>query len=204
MQAPDLPSVAWASLAIFTQIRQVARDLLQAKITREAQQRTRTEVTSCGPEASLAQVDTRTVGPETLLGEIMIPVADGSSATAAARRSGLTPGPWECQRSGRFPTMGAGCTAAGGGMAASPSAPFVRAVHGGTLRPYGAEGSIDSTAENLRTGQAVSRITEKGLIRAFDEMGRCMIPLPPGILYNSKMTGLLTVNAKPPLQSTRS
>ena len=74
LQAPDLQSVASASLAIFTQIRQVARDVLQAKITLEAQQRTRAEVTPCCPEAGVTHVHTRTVSPQTLLGKITIPV----------------------------------------------------------------------------------------------------------------------------------
>ena len=38
LQAPDLHNVATASLAIFAQMREVAREILQAKITLEAQQ----------------------------------------------------------------------------------------------------------------------------------------------------------------------
>jgi len=37
LQAPDLHHVGSASLAIFTQMRQLAREMLQAKITLEAQ-----------------------------------------------------------------------------------------------------------------------------------------------------------------------
>ena len=37
LQASDLHSVAAASLAIFAQLREVAREVLQAKITLEAQ-----------------------------------------------------------------------------------------------------------------------------------------------------------------------
>ncbi len=74
LQAPDLHSVASASLAIFAQMRHVARDILQAKITLEAQQLTRADVTPCCQEAGITYVHTRTVSPETLVGEITIPV----------------------------------------------------------------------------------------------------------------------------------
>ena len=74
LQAPDLHSVASASLAIFTQMRQVAREMLQAKIAFEAQQRRSQDVARCCPEASVHYVHTRTVSPETLFGEITIPV----------------------------------------------------------------------------------------------------------------------------------
>src|SRR5262245_53758167 len=74
LQAPDLQSVARASLAIFTQSRQVARDILQAKITLEAQQLTRADVIPCCPEAGMTYIHTRTVRPQILLGEITIRV----------------------------------------------------------------------------------------------------------------------------------
>jgi hypothetical protein len=74
LQAPDLHNVAAASLAIFAQMRQVARDILQAKIALEAQQRQGTAVARCCQEASVIYVHTRTVTPETLVGEVCIPV----------------------------------------------------------------------------------------------------------------------------------
>ena len=74
LQAPDLHSVASASLAIFVQMREVAREILQAKIMLEAQQRRTWEVVRCCPEASVQYVHTRSVSPETLFGEIAIPV----------------------------------------------------------------------------------------------------------------------------------
>jgi hypothetical protein len=74
LQAPDLHHVASASLAIFTQMRAVAQDILQAKITLEAQQLKRADVTPCCPEADVTCVHTRTVSSETLFGEITIPV----------------------------------------------------------------------------------------------------------------------------------
>jgi hypothetical protein len=74
LQAPDLHSVAAASLAIFEQVRHVARDILQAKITLEAQQRQRADIKPCCPEAGVTYVHTRPVSAETLFGEITIPV----------------------------------------------------------------------------------------------------------------------------------
>jgi hypothetical protein len=74
LQASDLHSVAAASLAIFAQMRQVARDILQAKIALEAQQRQRTAVALCCQDASVNYVHTRTVSPQTLFGEVCIPV----------------------------------------------------------------------------------------------------------------------------------
>lgn len=74
MQAPELHSVSSASLALLAQMRPVARDILQAKIALEAQQLTRADVTPCCQEAGVTLVHTRTVSPETLFGEITIPV----------------------------------------------------------------------------------------------------------------------------------
>ena len=74
LQAPDLTSVANVSLAIFAQMRHVAREMLQAKVALEAEQCRSRDVTRCCPDASVKYVHTRTVSPETLLGEIRIPV----------------------------------------------------------------------------------------------------------------------------------
>ena len=74
MQAPDRQSVASASLAILTQMRPVARDILQAKIALEARQLMRADVIPCCQEAGVSLVHPRTVSPETLFGEITIPV----------------------------------------------------------------------------------------------------------------------------------
>jgi hypothetical protein len=48
--------------------------MLQAKITLEAQQLKRADVTSCCQEAGVTYVHTRTVSSETMIGKIMIPV----------------------------------------------------------------------------------------------------------------------------------
>jgi hypothetical protein len=74
LHASDLHSVAAASLASFEQMRQVARDILQAKIDLEAQQLQRTDVAPCCQDASARYVHTRTVSPETLFGEVCISV----------------------------------------------------------------------------------------------------------------------------------
>jgi hypothetical protein len=85
LQGPDLHRVATASLAIFEQMRQVAREILQAKIHLEAQQLKGTAVVPCCPEAGARSVHTRAVSPQTLGGEVCIPVrtfqCDGCGAT---------------------------------------------------------------------------------------------------------------------------
>ena len=67
LQAADLHSVATASLAIFEPMRQVAREILQAKIQIEAQQLKGTAVAPCCQDAGAQYVHTRTVSPQTLL-----------------------------------------------------------------------------------------------------------------------------------------
>jgi hypothetical protein len=74
LQASDLHSVATASLAIFAQLREVAREVLQAKITLEAQQLKRADVAPCCPDTRARYLHTRLVSPQTLLGQVHIPV----------------------------------------------------------------------------------------------------------------------------------
>jgi hypothetical protein len=71
--APDLHHVGSASLAISTQMRQVAPEILQAKINLEAQQSKRQDIATCC-KTSMAFIHTRTVGPQTLLGEECLPI----------------------------------------------------------------------------------------------------------------------------------
>jgi hypothetical protein len=73
-EAADLHTVATASLAIFDQIREVARTILQAKVDLEADKLHRQAVRPCCSEADLTYVHTRTVQPTTLFGAIEIPV----------------------------------------------------------------------------------------------------------------------------------
>jgi hypothetical protein len=74
LQASDLHRVATASLAIFAKLREVAREILQAKITREAQQRKSMDIAPCCSETRVRYIHTRTVSPQTLFGEVHIPV----------------------------------------------------------------------------------------------------------------------------------
>jgi len=154
MQAPDLQSVANASLAIFTQIRQVARDILQAKITLEAQQRIHAPISPCCPEAGVTYVHTRTVSPHTLLGEITIPVrtfqCQGCRATLRPDDTALG-----VPEVGVFSDDVRWLYAP---LAAElphrvANALFARCT-GVSLSSCGGQGIIDSTAEDLRTWQA--------------------------------------------------
>src|SRR5262245_55871332 len=160
LQAPDLHSVASASLAIFTQMRQVAREILQAKIAVEAQQRRSRDVARCCPEASVQYVHTRTVSPETLFGEITIPVR-----TFQCRGCGATFRPDD-------PALGVpevGDFTDDVRYLYAPVAAelphrvandlFARCT-GVTLSSCGAQGIIDRTAEDLRTWQAARETRE--------------------------------------------
>jgi hypothetical protein len=73
-QATDLHSVATAALAIFAPLRQVGREILQAKIHVAAQQLKGTAVIPCCQTIGARFVHTRTVSPQTVLGEVHIPV----------------------------------------------------------------------------------------------------------------------------------
>jgi hypothetical protein len=154
LQAPDLLSVASASLAIFAQMRHVARAILQAKITLEAQQRKRADIKACCPEAGVTYVHTRTVSPETLFGEITIPVR-----TFQCRGCGALcrpdDGPLGVPESGEFTDdvryLYAPVAAEVPHRVAS--ALFARCT-GVRLSSCGGQGIIDSTADDLRTWQA--------------------------------------------------
>jgi hypothetical protein len=102
VQATDRPRVAPASLAIFEPMRQVAREILPAKLPLEAQQLTGPGVVPGGQEAGARYVQTRPVRPPTLWGVGCLPVrpcpCDGGGLPAgrmtisgAARREGTAP-----------------------------------------------------------------------------------------------------------------
>jgi hypothetical protein len=97
LQASDLPSVATASLAIFTKLREVAREILQAKITREAQQLKSLDIAPCCPEARVRYIHTRTVSPQTLFGGCTFPCAP-SSVAGVGPSSGRMTVIWASQR----------------------------------------------------------------------------------------------------------
>lgn len=154
LQAPDLHSVASASLTIFTQMRQVARDILQAKVALEAQQRRRQDVARCCPDANIQYIHTRTVSPETLLGEIHIPVR-----TFQCRGCGATLRP-DAAALG-VPEVGAFTDDVRwlyAPMVAELPHRVANALFahctGVPLSSCGAQGSIDSTAADLQTWQA--------------------------------------------------
>jgi Uncharacterised protein family (UPF0236) len=160
LQAPDLHSVASASLAIFAQMRQVAREILQAKIAMEAQQRRSQEVARCCPEASVPYVHTRTVSPKTLFGEVTIPVR-----TFQCRGCGATFRPDDASLG--VPEVGdftddvrylyAPVAAELPHRVANDL--FARCT-GVSLSSCGAQGIIDHTAEDLRTWQAARETRE--------------------------------------------
>jgi len=154
LQAADLHSVASASLAILAQMRHVARDILQAKITLEAEERRRADDTPCCQEAGVTYVHTRTVSPKTLFGEITIPVrtfqCHGCGATIRP-----DDGPLGVPETGDFTDDGRDLYAP---MAAElphrvANTLFTRYT-GVPLSSCGGQGIIDSTAEALSTWQA--------------------------------------------------
>jgi hypothetical protein len=164
-QAPDLHGVASASLAIFTQMRQVAREILQTKIAFEAQPRRSQDVSRCCPEASVPHVHTRTVSPETLFGEITIPIR-----TFQCRGCGATFRPDDTALGG--PEVGdftddvrylyAPVAAELPHRVANDL--FARCT-GVTLGSCGAPGIIDRTAADLRTWQAARETREAEAVR---------------------------------------
>jgi hypothetical protein len=166
LQAPDLHSVASASRAIVAQMRQVAHDILQAKITLQVQQLKRADVTLCCQEAGVTDVHTRTVSPETWFGEITIPVR-----TFQCRGCGALvrpdEGPLGVPEAGEFtddvrylyapvaaewPHRGA-------------KALFARCT-GVPLSSCGGQGIIDSTAADLKTWQAERETREAEAVGA--------------------------------------
>jgi hypothetical protein len=154
LQAPDLHGVAAASLAIFEQVYHVARDILQAKITLEAQQHRRADIKPCCLEAGVTSVHTRPVGPETLCGEITIPVR---TFRCRGCRAWFRPddGPLGVPESGAFTDDVRYRYAP---VAAElphrvANALFARCT-GVRLSSCGGEGTIDSTAADLQTWQA--------------------------------------------------
>jgi hypothetical protein len=166
LQAPALPNVASVSLAIVTQMRPVARDILQAKLTLEAQPLTRAAITPCCPTAGVSDVQTRPVSPETLWGEITIPVR-----TFQCRGCGTTVRPDDqplgVPEVGEFTDDGRFVYAP---VAAElpprvAKALFARCT-GVLLRSCGGQRLIDSTAEDLRTWQAERETRETQAVRA--------------------------------------
>jgi hypothetical protein len=152
--AADLHRVATAALAIFAQVGAVAREILQAKITLEAPQLKGADVVPGGPDSRASSIHTRTVSPQTLLGEGHIPVRtfQGGGGGASLRPD---------DHHGGVPEVGA-FTADGRALYAPVVAALPPRVAndlfercpGVALSSRGAQGLIDSTAQALQQWQA--------------------------------------------------
>jgi hypothetical protein len=162
LRASDLHRVAAASLAIFAPRRQVARAMLQAQIDLEAQPRQRTAVTPGCQAADARDVHTRPVSPETVCGEVCIPVR-----TLPCRGCGASSRPAD-------PHLGvpeAGDVTDDVRVLAAPvvaERPH-RVAHdrcqrctGVALSSPGAQGLMDSPAQERQRGQA-TRATQAGV-----------------------------------------
>ena len=163
LQAADLHRVATASLAIFAQGRDVAREILQAKITLEAQQLKGADGVPCGPDRRARYLHTRTVSPQTLLGEVHIPVRTFQCGGCGAS---LRPDDhhWGVPEVGDFTDD-----------VRALSAPVVAELPhrmandlferctGVALSSRGAQGRIDSTAPDLQPWQA-ERGTQEAVV----------------------------------------
>jgi hypothetical protein len=154
LQASDLHSVATASRAILEQRRQGAREMLQAKITVEAQPLKGTEVAPGCEHASVRDVHPRLVSPQTLLGEVSIPVRTfpcggcGASLRPADHRLGVP-------ERGDFTAAVRALDAPGVAERPHRVANALRQrCTGVALRSRGAQGLIDRTAQDLQRWQA--------------------------------------------------
>jgi hypothetical protein len=171
LQASDLHNVAAASLAIFAQMRHVARDMLQAKIALEAQQLQRMDVSPCCQEAGVRYVHTRTVSPETLFGEVCIPVRTfqcggcGASIRPDDHHLGVPEaGDFTDAVRVRYAPL----------VAARPhrvANDLFQRCTGVALSSHGAQGSIDSTAQDLQQWQTTRTPPEGPPVTAALEAG---------------------------------
>lgn len=164
LQASDLHNVAAASLAIFEQMRQVARDLLQAKIDLEAQQRQRTAVACCCQNASVIYIHTRTVHPETVFGKVCIPVRTfqcggcGASLRPDDRHLGVP-------EAGNFTDDVRGLyTPLVAELPHRVANDLFQRCTGVALSSRGAQGLIDSTAQDLQRWQATRETQEAAAV----------------------------------------
>ena len=154
LQAPDLHRVATASLAIFAQLREGAREMLQAKMTLEAQPLKSADVARCCQDSRMRYLHTRTVSPQTLWGEVYIP-----GRTFQCRGCGASLRPDD--RHLGVPEVG-DCTDDVRARYAPVVAELPHRVAtdlfyqctGGALSSCGAQGIIDSTAKDLQRWQA--------------------------------------------------
>jgi hypothetical protein len=154
LQAADLHSVATASRAIFAQRREVAREVLEAKITLEAQQLKRADVAPCCPDARARYLHTRMVSPQTWFGQGHIAVR-----TVQCRGCGAALRPDDRPRG---VPEGGDCTDDVRALYAPVVAELPHRVAndllarctGVALSSRGAQGLIDSTAQDRQPWQA--------------------------------------------------
>jgi hypothetical protein len=163
-QGPDLHRVATASLAIFEPMRQVAREMLQAKSHLEAQPRKGTAVVPCGPQAGARYVQTRTVSPQTCGGEVCIPVrtfpCDGCGATRRPDDHDLgVPAVGDCTDAVR--ALYAPVVAELPHRVANDLLPRCTGV---PLSSRGAQGLVDRTAQDLQPWQAARETQEAEVV----------------------------------------
>jgi hypothetical protein len=187
LQGPDLHRVATASLAIFEPMRQVAREILQAKIHLEAQPLKGPAVVPCGPEAGARYVHTRTVSPRTLVGEVCIPVrtfqCDGCGATLRPDDQYLgVPAVGDFTADGR--ALSASVVAARPHRVAHALVPRCTGV---TLSSRGAQGRIDSTAQDLQQWQAARETQEAEVVADVVESGDSVADLRVEIAMDGVM-----------------
>lgn len=164
LQASDLHNVAAASLAIFAQMRQVARAILQAKIDLEAQQLQRTDVAPWCQGANARYVHTRTVSPETLLGKVCIPVRTfqcrgcGASLRPDDRHLGV---PEAGDFTDDVRVLYAPLVAELPHRVAND---LLQRCTGVALSSHGAQGIIDSTAQDLQRWQTTRETQETAAV----------------------------------------
>jgi hypothetical protein len=145
---------------MFAQRRQVARDMLQAQIDLEAQQRQGTAVARWCQEASVIYVHPRTVSPETLVGEVCIPGRTfqcrgwGASLRPDDRHLGV---PEAGDVTDDVRVLSAPLGAERPHRVANDLCPRCTGV---ALSSRGAQGLIDSTAQDLQRWQATRETQE--------------------------------------------
>jgi len=169
LQASDLHSVATASLAIFAQLREVAREILPAKITLAAQQLKRTDVAPCCQDSRVRYIHTRTVNPQTLLGEVHIPVRTlqcggcGASLRSDDRHLGIPEvGDFTNDVRYLYAPMAAE-------LPHRVANDLVQRCTGVALSSRGAQRLIDSTAQDLQRWQAACDTQE--VVTVTDALG---------------------------------
>jgi hypothetical protein len=154
LQASDLHNMAAASLAIFAPLREVAREILQAKITLEAQQLKGADVAPWCPDTRVRPIHTRLVRSQTLCGQVHIPVRTfqgrgcGTSRRPDDRHLGVPQvGDFTDDVRARYAPV----------VAERPhrvANDLFQRCTGVALSAWGAQGLIESTAQDLQRWQA--------------------------------------------------